>query len=102
MGDEERLDAALRLTAASAPVALAVADEGGRILAANDAWERTTGWSPAALIDRRLQDLVTPGGRLFLETHCLPILKSGATVDEVSLDLVAPDGERVAMLLYAT
>jgi PAS domain S-box-containing protein len=96
-----RDDAASLLSAASAPVALAVADADGRIVAANPAWASTTGWAPDDVVERCLHDLVTPGARLFLETHCLPILLAGGAVDEAAIEIVSPQGARVPVLLHA-
>ena len=94
-------DQALLLSAALAPVALAAARADGVIVAANPAWATTTGWAPEDVIGRRLHDLVTTRGRLFLETHCLPILYSAGTVDEAAIEIVGPDGERIPVLLHA-
>ena len=51
---------------------------------------------------RRLLDVVSADARLYLQTHCFPILQSGGTVAEAAIEVVAPDGRSVPMLLYAS
>ena len=102
MAIESQFDPALRLTAAAAPIALAVIRANGRIVVANPAWEASTGWTPEELVGRRLLDVVSADARLYLQTHCFPILQSGGTVAEAAIEVVAPDGRSVPMLLYAS
>jgi diguanylate cyclase (GGDEF)-like protein len=78
-----------------APIALATLARDGTVLATNAAWRELTGRS-----DGRLHDVVSRGGRLFLETHCLPVLLSGQEVHEVAIDVERPGGERLPVLLH--
>jgi sigma-B regulation protein RsbU (phosphoserine phosphatase) len=48
-----------------------------------------------------LASLFSVGGRIFLETHLLPMLEHDRSVREVSLDVVRGDGSRVPVLLNA-
>lgn len=49
----------------------------------------------------RLVDLLTPGGRIFYETHLSPILMSDGSADEVALDFMSKDGAVVPTLVNA-
>ena len=48
-----------------------------------------------------LQELLTIGGRLHYETHCLPLLLLEGEVREVSYQLRRRDGSTQSVLLYA-
>jgi PAS domain S-box-containing protein len=47
----------------------------------------------------RLPDLLTPGGRLFYETHLAPILMADGSAEEVALDLVSKQGGVIPTLV---
>ncbi len=47
----------------------------------------------------RLQDLLTPGGRIYHETHVAPLLLMQGEVGEIALELVREDGARVPVLI---
>lgn len=49
----------------------------------------------------RLVDLLTPGGRLFYETHLALMLNAEHAVDEVALDFVCRDGGSMPALVNA-
>jgi len=48
---------------------------------------------------KRFQDLLTPGGRIFHETHYAPLLRMQGTVREIAVDLVCGDGGRLPALI---
>jgi sigma-B regulation protein RsbU (phosphoserine phosphatase) len=50
---------------------------------------------------RRLQDLLTVGGRIFHQTHWAPLLRIQGSVAEVKLDLIRAGGEVKPMILNA-
>lgn len=50
---------------------------------------------------RRLQDLLTMGGRIFHQTHWAPLLQMQGSISEVKLELVHIDGSSVPMVLNA-
>lgn len=61
-----------------------------------------TGYDVADLVGkRRLVDLLTPGGRIYHETHVSPMLHGHGEVKEIALDLVVAGGGRMPVLLNA-
>ncbi len=50
----------------------------------------------------RFQELLTPGGRIYHETHYAPLLQMQGTVREIALEVVRADGTRLPVLVNAT
>jgi sigma-B regulation protein RsbU (phosphoserine phosphatase) len=50
---------------------------------------------------RRLQDLLTMGGRIFHQTHWMPLLQMQGSISEVKLEVVHKDGQVIPMILNA-
>ena len=50
---------------------------------------------------RRLQDLLTMGGRIFHQTHWAPLLQMQGSISEVKLELLHSDGTAIPMVLNA-
>jgi phosphoserine phosphatase RsbU/P len=50
---------------------------------------------------RRVQDLLTVGGRIFHQTHWAPLLRLQGSVAEVKIDLVGASGQPMPMMLNA-
>jgi sigma-B regulation protein RsbU (phosphoserine phosphatase) len=50
---------------------------------------------------RRMQELLTMGGRIFHQTHWAPLLQMQGSVAEVKLDVVHRDGHTVPMMMNA-
>lgn len=48
---------------------------------------------------RRFSDLLTPGGRIYHETHYAPLLAMQGSVREIALDLVCAGGRRLPVLV---
>jgi sigma-B regulation protein RsbU (phosphoserine phosphatase) len=72
----------------------------GLIAKANQTFVTLTGYQRSALIgQRRFVDLLTPGGRIYHETHYAPLLQMHGTAREIALDLVCADGRRLPVLL---
>ena len=86
---------------ANAPCGYVVTDDDGAIVAANTEFLRLAGRSIDEVQGRSLASLVTVGGRIFLETHLLPMLEHDGIVREIDLDILRPDGERVPVLFSA-
>lgn len=51
---------------------------------------------------RSFVDLLTPGGRIYHETHYAPMVQMHDTVRELALELVRADGSRLPVLVNAT
>jgi PAS domain S-box-containing protein len=82
-----------------APCGLLLTDADGLILRANATFCAWLGYPAGGLAGRRLQDLLTVGGRLFHQTHCVPIMRLQGSLREVQLELVNHQGDRVPVLL---
>lgn len=50
---------------------------------------------------RRLQDLLTMGGRIFHQTHWAPLLRMQGSISEVKLEVLHSDGTTIPMVLNA-
>jgi anti-sigma regulatory factor (Ser/Thr protein kinase) len=85
-----------------APCGLLLLRLDGPVLAANRTFCDWTGRSADELADRlRLPQLLSMGGRIYWETHLSPLLHVDGRIDEVALELTAPDGRRPVLLTAA-
>lgn len=74
----------------------------GAIQKVNDTFLRWTGFQRDDLVGgRRFTDLLTPGGRLYHETHYMPLLQMQGQVREIALDIIMADGTRLPVLVNA-
>lgn len=74
----------------------------GTIVRVNRTFETLTGYRREELLgSRRFQDLLTAGGRIYHETHVVPLLRMQGSVREIALDLVLADGTRLPALVNA-
>jgi sigma-B regulation protein RsbU (phosphoserine phosphatase) len=74
----------------------------GTIVKSNATFLDLTGYQREELVGRRtFAELLTPGGRIYHETHYAPMLRMQDTVREVAFDLVRADGDRVPVLVNA-
>jgi len=65
----------------------------GTIVKVNRTLEALTGFDRAELVgQRRFQDLLSVGGRIYHETHYAPLLQIQGHVREIAVDLVRADG----------
>ena len=75
----------------------------GVIVQANATFCRWLGTREEELVGRRsFVELLTPGGRIYHETHYAPMLRMHDTVRELALDLRTADARRLAVLVNAT
>jgi sigma-B regulation protein RsbU (phosphoserine phosphatase) len=74
----------------------------GTIRRVNRTFCRWIGMTPEELCGRRrMQDLLTMGGRIFHQTHWAPLLQMQGSVAEVKVDVVHRDGSSVPMMMNA-
>ena len=74
----------------------------GLIVKANATFRTWIGLEADDLVGRSFVDLLTPGGRIYHETHYAPSLQMHDSVREIALDLVRGDGRRLPVLVNAT
>ncbi|MFP5392508.1 MAG: ATP-binding protein [Gammaproteobacteria bacterium] len=83
-----------------APCGLLACDVDGAILRANTTFCNWIGYSEAELTGgKRLQDLLSIGGKLFYQTHCGPLLSIQGSVAEVQLEMVTRTRARIPVLI---
>ncbi|MFL6593498.1 MAG: ATP-binding protein [Luteimonas sp.] len=81
---------------------LLVTGRDGTIHAANRTFCAWIGLPRESLLGkRRLQDLLSVGGRIFHQTHWMPLLHMQGSIAEVKLDLVHADGHAIPMVMNA-
>jgi len=79
-----------------APCGLLVTATNGTIQRVNRTFCSWIGWSSDDLVGkRRLQDLLTMGGRIFHQTHWAPLMAIQGSVSEVKLELTHRDGRKL-------
>lgn len=71
----------------------------GTIVKANETLAAWLGVARDSLIGRRFQDLLTVPGRIFHDTHYMPLLAMQGSVREVALDLARGDGPPLPVIL---
>jgi phosphoserine phosphatase RsbU/P len=74
----------------------------GRIVKVNRTFETWTGLDRSDLIGaRRFAELLSPGGRIFYETHLLPLLHMQGWVREIAVELGGAEGRALPALVNA-
>jgi sigma-B regulation protein RsbU (phosphoserine phosphatase) len=72
----------------------------GTIVRVNRTFEAWTGLARAELVDaRRFQDLLSPGGRIYYETHYAPLMHMQDSVRAIAVEIVRADGSRMPALI---
>ena len=85
---------------AEAPCGLLSAAPDGFIIRVNDTFLEWTGYTRDELVrSRRFVDLLTVGGRLYHETHFMPLLQMQSTARELAFEIVCADGSRMQVLV---
>ncbi len=84
-----------------APCGFLTFGDDGVIRSANAGVARLLGCSAAALIGRKFEALLSIAGRIFCQTHFLPLLTLQGEANEIFLTLRAVDGSDVPMLVNA-
>jgi len=81
---------------------LARTNDDGVFLAVNGTFCGWVGESRDALVGkRRFQDLLTMGGRIFHQTHWMPLLQMQGSISEVKLGVRLKDGSTLPMVVNA-
>ena len=79
---------------------LVLTDSSGNILRCNETFCGWVGRHASQLVGkRRIQDLFTMGGRVFHQTHLMPLLQMQASVAEVQVDFRHADGSVLPSLV---
>jgi PAS domain S-box-containing protein len=74
----------------------------GSIIKVNRTFLRWIGYARPELNDHvRFMDLLTPGGKLFYESHFAPSLRMSGYISEIALDLLSKDGHLIPALVSA-
>ena len=73
----------------------------GVIVKVNRTFSEWTGYTADELVGRSLVSLLTPGGRIFYETHYAPMVRLQGFARELAVDLLCSDDSRLAVLLNA-
>jgi PAS domain S-box-containing protein len=72
----------------------------GTIVKVNRTFERWTGLSRDELLNqRRFQDLLSPGGRIYHDTHYAPLLRMQGAVKEIAVEVMRADRTRLPALV---
>jgi serine/threonine-protein kinase RsbW len=86
----------------NAPCGYLSTDPGGLITRVNQTFLAWTGHRREDLVGRRrFQDLLSPGGRIFHDTHFAALLELRGSVREIALDIVRADRQRLPVLVNA-
>ena len=84
----------------NAPCGYLSTQPNGTIIRVNRTFLSWTGYEREELVGRkRLQDLLTVGGKIFHETHYGPLLRMQGAINEINFDVVCKDGRTVPTLL---
>jgi sigma-B regulation protein RsbU (phosphoserine phosphatase) len=72
----------------------------GTIVRVNRTFEEWTGLRREELVEqRRFQELLSPGGRIYHETHYAPLLQMQGWVRAIAVEIVRADGTRLPALV---
>ena len=86
----------------SAPCGLLQTSEDGLIRSVNRTFCGWVGYSAEELVRRRrLQDLLTMGGKIFHHTHWAPLLRMQGSISEVKLEVQHREGHLLPMIVNA-
>ena len=98
-GDEPLAESAEELFE-NAPCGYLTTLPDGTIVRVNRTFETLTGLRREDLLHaRRFQDLLSPGGRIYHETHYAPLLRMQGEVREIAVEIVCADGTRLPALI---
>jgi sigma-B regulation protein RsbU (phosphoserine phosphatase) len=84
-----------------APCAYLSTRPDGTVVKVNATFLTWTGFERAAVLGRRLSELLPAGGRIYYETHVGPMLAMQGMVREIATEVVCADGSRLPVILNA-
>ena len=90
----ERLDDLLR----TAPCGFFAFDDDGTVVESNDTLLRMLGTRRNCVVGRHIDRILSPGSRIFYQTHLFPLLKSNGKVEELYLSLRSEHGPRKVLV----
>lgn len=85
----------------TAPCGYVSVSPAGRIVKANGTLASWLGRSPDSLVGIPVHHILGFGGKIAFETHLAPLLRIQGHVDEIALDLLTGDGQRVPTIANA-
>ncbi|MGB3623315.1 MAG: ATP-binding protein [Ketobacter sp.] len=85
----------------NAPCGMLVTTSDGKIEVANATFCSWLGYSFPQLQLKKFQELLTVGGRVFHQTHWVPLLQLQGSVSEVQMEMLHSDGSRIPVLINA-
>ncbi|HEX6290819.1 MAG TPA: PAS domain-containing sensor histidine kinase [Herpetosiphonaceae bacterium] len=98
--DERFLQESLEDLYEHAPCGYISALPDGTFAKVNQTFLDWTGYPREELLaGKRLQDLLTVGGKIFYETHYAPLLDMQGSVSEIAFEVVCRDGHRLPVLV---
>ncbi len=101
-GGDDRASSEEQALLDSAACALLRTNADGLLLRVNRTFCDWIGRTSDELVgQRRIQDLLTAGGRIFHQTHWAPLMQMQGSVSEVRLEVLHVDGSTVPMVLNA-
>lgn len=84
----------------NAPCGYVSTKEDGTIVRVNETFLRLIGYSRDDLIERKkFQELLSPGGRIYHETHIAPMIWMQGHVREIAVEIVHANGKRIPSLI---
>ncbi len=102
MATEPANSAALTFSDDDAACGLLQTDLNGTILRVNNMFCEWVGYTRKDLVGvRKFQELLTIGGRIFHQTHWVPLMQMQGSVSEVKLEAVHSDGHRIPIVVNA-
>ena len=85
------------------PVGFVITSKSGVIEWVNSTLCEWLGFEATDLIGARsFQELLSPGGRIYYDTHVRPLVHMQHAANEIALELVRADGRRIPVLINAT
>jgi PAS domain S-box-containing protein len=98
--DERLLEESAEDLYENAPCGYLSTDPSGLIVKVNKTFLDWTGFARDELVGvRRFQTLLSPGGRIYHETHYAPLLQMQGAVREIAVEIVRADGSTLPALI---